>query len=136
MIDAIRYLRILSPTIVIISSVEKWFYSPNMFFLFELFGKNWRSKHFKTKQRKFLWVSCFYSLIFCLFCRITKAYKVLSDESLRKDYDKWMNSGLCVSYEKWTELSKATHTSLHWGCMKNQQLALTKGDEMMLNIEM
>jgi len=64
-----------------------------------------------------------------MYLKITKAYKVLSDDLLRKDYDKWMNSGLCVTYEKWTELSKATHTSLHWGCMKNEQLALTKDDK-------
>ena len=54
------------------------------------------------------------------FFRINKAYSVLSDDKQRKDYDKWMGSGLNVSYEQWKELSTATHTSLHWGTAKSQ----------------
>lgn len=62
------------------------------------------------------------------YYKITKAYEVLSNEKQRKDYDKWMGSGLSVSYERWKQLSAVSHTSLHWGTRKSQ-LALEEGED-------
>ncbi|XP_054710102.1 J domain-containing protein-like [Uloborus diversus] len=44
------------------------------------------------------------------FQKLQKAKDVLTDPEKRALYDKWRCSGFCISYEKFLNLNKASHT--------------------------
>jgi len=60
------------------------------------------------------------------FKRLQNAKQVLTDPSLRNQYDKWLNCGLPVTFEDW--MNKKLFTSLHWICVdQGQGTMLTDG---------
>src|SRR5690606_11750680 len=64
------------------------------------------------------------------FCRLQHAKEVLTDPEKRKDYDRWRQSGLSISYRKWCSLSATgLHNSIHWMTPANRQRALTGGNQ-------
>ncbi|OWF43166.1 dnaJ homolog subfamily C member 12-like [Mizuhopecten yessoensis] len=56
------------------------------------------------------------------FARLQKAKEVLSDQEMRKKYDKWKNSGIAMSYDQWSGLRDSVHTSMHWASVKPQPM--------------
>ncbi|KAJ1654417.1 DnaJ sub C member 12 [Dispira simplex] len=46
------------------------------------------------------------------FVRLTEAYKILSDNDQRKQYDRWRTSGLKLSYTKWCQLGEQAQKSM------------------------
>lgn len=48
------------------------------------------------------------------FEKLQKAKEVLTDAENRKQYDKWLDSGISLPFDKWTNVSRNVHTSLHW----------------------
>ena len=62
------------------------------------------------------------------FCQLQKAKEILTDDLLRKDYDKYLQSGLTISYEKWRKIVKdCSHNSIHWcNSNRNAPRALTQ----------
>jgi len=59
-----------------------------------------------------------------LFKKVSKAYKVLSNNETRKQYDKWLNCGIRIPFEKWNSLSKETQASVHWRPKENEPLRI------------
>lgn len=59
---------------------------------------------------------------------LLKAKEVLSDPQQRKNYDKWRNSGITMSFEQWCNLSKNAHTSMHWAVKKQKEPMLLGRD--------
>ena len=52
------------------------------------------------------------------FYRFSKAKNTLTDPNQRARYDKWQDSGLCISFRQWQGLKDAVHTSMHWATPK------------------
>lgn len=50
------------------------------------------------------------------FCKLQRAKEILGDEKRRRDYDRWRQSGLHISYRKWCQLNESggLHNSIHW----------------------
>ncbi len=38
----------------------------------------------------------------------------MTDPAERKRYDRWLSSGIAMSYQQWVRLKDAVHTSMHW----------------------
>jgi hypothetical protein len=52
------------------------------------------------------------------FLLSNQAKSTLSDPAERKRYDKWLNSGIAMSYRHWQGLKDAVLTSMHWATPK------------------
>ncbi|RWS24529.1 hypothetical protein B4U80_04389 [Leptotrombidium deliense] len=48
------------------------------------------------------------------FKQLLTAKEVLLDAKRRKMYDKWIDCGILMSFEKWERLSQSVQTSMHW----------------------
>ena len=48
------------------------------------------------------------------FEKLQRAKEILTDTENRKQYDKWLDSGISLPFEKWLNISRNVHTSLHW----------------------
>ncbi len=58
-------------------------------------------------KKKLYFFSAFLLLLF-------QAKETLTDPEKRGRYDKWLGSGLAVSFKQWESLKGAVHTSMHW----------------------
>lgn len=47
------------------------------------------------------------------FRLLQEAKEVLTDETSRRKYDRWLNSGLAIPYKKWLQLNQSGQT-FHW----------------------
>lgn len=47
------------------------------------------------------------------FKLIQEAKNVLTDVDMRVKYDKWLNSGISIPFQKWLTMNEAGHT-FHW----------------------
>lgn len=52
------------------------------------------------------------------FQSLQMAKSVLTDPVKRKDYDRWRNSGLSISYKDWVAKKNSVQTSMHWANKK------------------
>lgn len=71
----------------------------------------------------------FEQVFFCLFVfhyRLRYAYDILNDDNKRRDYDKWLHSGLCISYEGWLEKQKSGHFAMHFAASSKVPLMITE----------
>ena len=71
----------------------------------------------------------FWTRFFCLFVfhyRLRYAYDILNDDNKRRDYDKWLHSGLCISYEGWLEKQKSGHFAMHFAASSKGPLMITE----------
>ena len=59
---------------------------------------------------------------------MNEAKETLLDKARRKLYDKWMNSGIDMSYKQWESLKDSVQTSLHWASPRNERM-LPEGEE-------
>ena len=59
---------------------------------------------------------------------MNEAKETLLDKARRKLYDKWMNSGIDMSYKQWESLKDSVQTSLHWATPRNERM-LPEGEE-------
>ncbi|XP_074596993.1 J domain-containing protein-like [Brevipalpus obovatus] len=48
------------------------------------------------------------------FNRIQKAKEVLTSTETRCAYDKWLDSGIAIPFDKWLAMSRNVHSSMHW----------------------
>ena len=60
------------------------------------------------------------------FQDIEKAKKVLLNEEMRAKYDKWLDSGIAVSFEVWLERFADRH--MHWSGSAETTLSVTQED--------
>lgn len=72
------------------------------------------------------------------FRRIQEAKNVLSDESNRRSYDYWLNSGINIPFEQWR--NRKGHSMMHWAnprsnklCIKENSSTGQGSDEFKLN---
>ena len=49
----------------------------------------------------YILTSCLLLVPAAKFAQIERAKRILCDEESRKNYDKWLDSGLCISYSEW-----------------------------------
>ena len=47
------------------------------------------------------------------FKLLQEAKQVLTDEAMRRKYDKWLNSGLAIPFKKWLQLNQSGQM-FHW----------------------
>ena len=59
---------------------------------------------------------------------MNEAKETLLNKARRKLYDKWMNSGIDMSYKQWENLKDSVQTSLHWATSKTERM-LPEGEE-------
>jgi len=70
------------------------------------------------------------------FCRLQRAKEILLDTDRRRDYDRWRQSGLHVSYRKWCNLNEGAsgggglHTSIHWFGNRDRVPALLGSEQI------
>ena len=62
------------------------------------------------------------------FQTLQEAKETLLNKAKRKLYDKWMNSGIDMSYKQWESWKDSVQTSLHWATPKNERM-LPEGQE-------
>jgi len=62
------------------------------------------------------------------FQTLQEAKETLVDRAKRTLYDKWMNSGIDMSFKQWENLKDSVQTSLHWATPKNERM-LPDGEE-------
>eukprot|EP00095_Tigriopus_kingsejongensis_P000587 maker-scaffold95_size379157-snap-gene-0.17 protein:Tk00587 transcript:maker-scaffold95_size379157-snap-gene-0.17-mRNA-1 annotation:"j domain-containing protein" len=48
------------------------------------------------------------------FQLLHQAKSILTNPEERRRYDKWLDSGLAMSYKQWRGLKDSVHTSMHW----------------------
>ena len=73
------------------------------------------------------------SLMFVIsFQTLQEAKETLLNRARRTLYDKWMNSGIDMSYKQWENLKDSVQTSLHWATPKNERM-LPEGEETCQN---
>ncbi|KAH7645108.1 hypothetical protein HUG17_0646 [Dermatophagoides farinae] len=65
------------------------------------------------------------------FCQLLQAKDTLIDVNKRKQYDRWLRSGLSISYEKFSSLTN--QTSIHWMNNNNQRNRAKAITNSMLN---
>lgn len=59
------------------------------------------------------------------FKRLQTAKDVLTDPSLRKSYDTWLNSGINIPFEQWQ--TRKGH-SMHWASPRQTKLSIQNSD--------
>lgn len=64
--------------------------------------------------------------LFVFHYRLRCAYDILNDDNKRRDYDKWLHSGLCISYEGWLEKQKSGHFAMHFAASSKGRLMITE----------
>ncbi|TRY71839.1 hypothetical protein TCAL_06106 [Tigriopus californicus] len=52
------------------------------------------------------------------FQLLHQAKSVLTNPEERRKYDKWLDSGLSMSYKQWKGMRESVHTSMHWATPK------------------
>ncbi len=60
-----------------------------------------------------------------------QAKETLTDPEKRSRYDKWLNSGLSVSFKQWESLKGAVNTSMHWATPKTLGRMISEQKEKM-----
>ncbi|XP_014292537.1 J domain-containing protein [Halyomorpha halys] len=63
------------------------------------------------------------------FQKLKEAKEVLCDPEKRKNYDKWRNSGISMSYKQWLGMKEHVHQSMHWTTLKTKDRMLGVGGE-------
>jgi len=58
---------------------------------------------------------------------------VLTDTEKRRVYDQWKNSGISMGFEKWLNLGKNVHNSMHWMGKKKTEPMVTYKDDIDFN---
>uniref|UniRef100_A0A023F8Q1 J domain-containing protein n=1 Tax=Triatoma infestans TaxID=30076 RepID=A0A023F8Q1_TRIIF len=58
------------------------------------------------------------------FQKLKEAKEILSDPEKRKNYDKWRNSGISMSYKQWVGMKEHVHQSMHWTTLKTKDRML------------
>ena len=58
------------------------------------------------------------------FQTLQAAKEVLADDEERVKYDRWMDSGLAMSYKQWRGMKDAVKTSMHWAMPRTQDRML------------
>ncbi|CAA9993707.1 unnamed protein product [Nesidiocoris tenuis] len=58
------------------------------------------------------------------FQKLNEAKDVLTDPEKRKNYDKWKNSGIAMSYKQWLGMKEHVHQSMHWTTLKTKDRML------------
>ncbi|KAI5749301.1 J domain-containing protein [Diaphorina citri] len=61
------------------------------------------------------------------FQLLNEAKETLLDPEKRKNYDKWKNSGISISYKAWTSMKDHVHQSMHWATFKTKDRMLGEG---------
>ncbi|KAL1123510.1 hypothetical protein AAG570_002588 [Ranatra chinensis] len=56
------------------------------------------------------------------------AKETLCDPMKRKNYDKWRNSGIAMSYKQWLSMKEHVHQSMHWTNPKTKDRMLGEGE--------
>lgn len=62
------------------------------------------------------------------FNRLQKAKEVLTCQESRKIYDKWMDSGISLPFERWITINQNVHSSMHWMKKKSTKPMLSCGE--------
>lgn len=60
------------------------------------------------------------------FKALQQAKDVLANVEKRKDYDRWLNSGIAIDFERWSSFNKAH--SMHWATPKSSKLMIDADD--------
>lgn len=58
------------------------------------------------------------------FQKLKEAKEILCDPAKRSNYDKWRNSGICISYQQWLGMKEHVHQSMHWSTPKTKDRML------------
>ncbi|XP_014253103.1 J domain-containing protein [Cimex lectularius] len=58
------------------------------------------------------------------FQKLKEAKEILTDPEKRKNYDKWLNSGIAISYKQWLGMKEHVHQSMHWMTFKTKDRML------------
>lgn len=61
------------------------------------------------------------------FRLLQRAKDILTDESSRKSYDRWLNSGINIPFEQWQ--GKKGH-SMHWAPPRSTKLCIVEGSSI------
>ena len=78
--------------------------------------------YFKSRRYEVFWTSFFFIYRY----RLRYAYDILIDDNKRRDYDKWLHSGLRVSYKGWLEKQKSGHFAMHFAASSKGPLMITE----------
>ncbi|KAL1123511.1 hypothetical protein AAG570_002588 [Ranatra chinensis] len=62
-----------------------------------------------------------------MFQKLKDAKETLCDPMKRKNYDKWRNSGIAMSYKQWLSMKEHVHQSMHWTNPKTKDRMLGEG---------
>lgn len=62
------------------------------------------------------------------FQKLKEAKEVLCDPERRKNYDKWRNSGISMSYQQWLGMKEHVHQSMHWTTLNTKERMLGEGE--------
>ncbi|GLG99304.1 J domain-containing protein [Gryllus bimaculatus] len=63
------------------------------------------------------------------FQKLKEAKETLCDPEKRKNYDKWRNSGIAISYKQWVGMKEHVHSSMHWSTLKTKDRMLPEAGE-------
>lgn len=70
-------------------------------------------KNYRYDSQTFILLFCFLFLPFNkfidYFSNFQEAKEVLCDPERRKNYDKWRNSGISISYKSWIDMKDHVH---------------------------
>ncbi|KAK8740502.1 hypothetical protein OTU49_002943 [Cherax quadricarinatus] len=62
-----------------------------------------------------------------LFQKLQIAKDTLSDPEKRAQYDRWLKSGIAISYEQWCGMKQHMSTTLHWATPNTKDRMLEAG---------
>ncbi|KAF7496684.1 J domain-containing protein [Sarcoptes scabiei] len=62
------------------------------------------------------------------FRKLSIAKDSLTDPEKRKNYDRWKESGLKISFSKWNSLTNQRHSTFHWKTSNDCNRAIENGE--------